>query len=132
MGSQQVNISGHVELIERKRGPQFYVKYRLADGRQRMKRLGPAWSGRGRPTDGYYTRRMAEQALQAILTDARRGQLPGAVTTVATFADAAAEWLRYVEHDRKRRPSTVRDYRNTITARLEPEFGDEPLEAIDI
>jgi len=52
--------------------------------------------------------------------------------TGATFADAAAEWLRYVEHDRKRRPSTVRDYRNTITARLEPEFGDEPLEAIDI
>ena len=35
-------------------------------------------------------------------------------TTGATFADAAAEWLRYVEHDRKRRPSTVRDYRNAI------------------
>src|SRR5215212_6348218 len=49
----------------------------------------------------------------------------------ATFEDAAAEWLRYVEQDRKRRPSTVRDYRNTITGRLNPEFGPESVEAID-
>ena len=31
---------------------------------------------------------------------ARRGTLPGMVRTGATFADAAAEFLRYVEHDR--------------------------------
>lgn len=79
-----------------------------------MKRLGPAWSGGARPPDGHFTRKTATQALQAILTDARRGQLPGAATTTATFADAAAEWLRYVEHDRKRRPSTVEDYRNVV------------------
>ena len=29
-------------------------------------------------------------------------------TTGAMFRDASAEWLRYVEHDRKRRPSTAR------------------------
>lgn len=126
------NISGHVELIQRKRGPQFYVKYRLSDGRQVMKRLGPAWSDRGRPPDGYFTQKMAEQALQAILTDARRGQLPGAVVTGATFADAAAEWLRYVEHDRKRRPSTIEDYRNVVRHDLLPEFGEAPLEQITI
>jgi len=27
------------------------------------------------------------------------GTLPGLVRTGATFADAAAEWLRYIEHD---------------------------------
>ena len=123
-------VSGHVELIQRKRGPQFYVKYRLADGRQVMKRLGPAWSGQGRPPDGYLTRRTAEHALQAILTDARRGELPGAVTTGATFADAAAEWLRYVEHDRKRRPSTLEDYRHVVRHNLLPEFGETPIEQI--
>ena len=35
------NISGHVGLIQRKRGAQFYVKYRLADGRQVVLRVGP-------------------------------------------------------------------------------------------
>ncbi|MBA3376650.1 MAG: site-specific integrase [Actinobacteria bacterium] len=123
-------ISGHVELTRRKRGSQFYAKYRLADGRQVMKLLGPSWSGRGRPTVGYFTRKAAEQALQAILTDARRGQLPGSLTTGATFTDAAAEWLRYVEHDRKRRASTIEDYRNVVRNNLLPEFDEAPLEEI--
>lgn len=131
-GRRKAEVSGHIELIQRKRGSQFYAKYRLADGRQVMKRLGPVWSGRGRPTDGHFTRKMAEQALQAILTDARRGQLPGSVTSGATFADAVAEWLRYVEHDRKRRPSTVEDYRNVARNDLLPEFGETPIEEITL
>lgn len=129
-GHEAGRISGHVELIRRKRGSQFYAKYRLADGRQVMKQLGPVWAGRGRPPDGYFTRKTAEQVLQAILTDARRGQLPGVVTTGASFADAAAEWLRYVEHDRKRRASTIEDYRNVVRNNLLPEFGETPLERI--
>jgi integrase len=123
-------VSGHVELIKRRRGAQFYVKYRLADGRQRTKRLGPAWSDRGRPPDGYFTRKTAEQELHAILTDARRGQLPDAVMTGTTFADAAAEWLRYVEQDRKRRSSTIQDYRNVVRNDLLPEVGETPIERI--
>jgi hypothetical protein len=95
-----------------------------------MRRLGPAWEGQGRPPDGFFTRRTAEHELQAILTDARRGQLPGAITTGASFADAAAEWLRYVEHDRKRRPSTIEDYRNVVRNNLLPEFGEAPLEQV--
>src|SRR4051794_38658465 len=47
-----------------------------------------------------------------------------------TFADAAAEWLRYVEHDRKRRPTTVRDYGIVVNGVLNPVFGDAPIEAI--
>lgn len=106
-------VTGHVKLVQRRRGAQFYLKYRLADGRQVQKLLGPAWAERGRPPAGYYTIKTAEQALQALLSDARRGTLPGSkARTGVTFADAAAEWLRYVEHDRKRRPSTVSDYRS--------------------
>jgi hypothetical protein len=123
-------ITGHVLLVPRKRGDQFYAHYRLADGRQVKKRLGPAHTGKGRPPTGHFTRKMAQEALDAILTDLRRGTVQVAPKTGATFADAAAEWLRYVEHDRKRRPSTIRDYRNTITGRLVPEFGDERIEAI--
>src|SRR6202035_2757066 len=99
-------ISGHVMLREGKRKPVYYLKYRLPDGRQIKRRLGFAWSERGRVPAGYFTRRMAEEQLQAILTDARRGTLAGMKTTGATFADASAEWLRYVEQDRDVKPST--------------------------
>jgi integrase len=39
--------------------------------------------------------------------------------------------MRYVEHDRKRRPSTVQDYRRELEQRLIPEFGaNTPLTEI--
>jgi hypothetical protein len=47
-----------------------------------------------------------------------------------SFAEAVDEWLRYIEHDRKRRPSTVRDYRIVAEKVLVPAFGDAPLEAM--
>lgn len=40
--------SGHVFRVERVRGPVWYAKYRLPDGRQVQKKLGPAW-GLGAP-----------------------------------------------------------------------------------
>jgi hypothetical protein len=46
------------------------------------------------------------------------------VRTGVTFADAAAEYLRYVEHDRGRKPSTLRGYRPMIEAHLLPAFGE--------
>ena len=69
-------VTGHVSLRERKRGPVYYLRYRLADGRQVQKLLGPAWTERSRPPAGYFTKRTAEEALQQVLADARRGMLP--------------------------------------------------------
>jgi integrase len=65
-----------------------------------------------------------------VLDEARRGTLPGMVRTGATFADAAAEWLRYVEHDRGRKPSTVAGYKSIVRFQLLPAFGELPIEAI--
>ncbi len=48
----------------------------------------------------------------------------------ATFADAAAEYLRYVHDDRGRKPSTLRGYRSAIEAHLLPAFGDMPVEDV--
>jgi integrase len=121
-------ISGHVYLRQGRRGSSWYYRARLP--REVRKRLGPAWTGKGRPPAGYFTLKTAEQALAAILADARRGTLAGAVATGATFADAAAEWLRYVEHDRRRRPSTLADYKGVVKHALEREFGELALEAI--
>jgi hypothetical protein len=60
----------------------------------------------------------------------RRGTLPGLVRTGATFADAAAEFLRFVEHDRAIKPSMLCDYRSIISTHLLPAFGDLRLEEI--
>ncbi len=120
--------TGHVFRLERVRGPAWYAKYRLPDGRQVQKKLGPAWTGRGRPPAGYFTKRTAEEWLRDTLDSARRGTLPGLVRTGATFADAAAEWLRYVEHDRDCKPSTLSDYRSVLNSHLLPAFGDMRLE----
>ena len=99
--------SGHVFRVDRKRGAQWYAKYRLPDGRQIQRKLGPAWTERGRPGAGYFTKRTAEAWLRDVLDEARRGTLPGLVKTDVTFAEAADEWLRYVEQDRGRKPSTI-------------------------
>jgi integrase len=121
--------SGHVFRVDRKRGPAWYAKYRLPDGRQVQRKIGPAWTERGRPAVGCFTKRQAEEWLQEVLRAARRGTLPGLVRTGATFADAAAEWLRYVEHDRAVKPSTLVDYRSTAK-RLVAEFGEMPVEEL--
>ncbi len=107
-----------------------YAKYRLPDGRQVKKKLGLAWTQRGRPPTGYFTKRLAEEWLRAALDQARRGTLPGMVRTGATFADVAAAYLRYIEHDRGRKPSTVRGYRSAIEAHLLPVFGEMPVEDV--
>jgi integrase len=122
--------TGHVFRVERARGPAWYAKYRLPDGRQVQKKLGPAWTGRGRPPAGYFTKRTAEDWLRGVMDEARRGTLPGMVRTGATFADAAAEWLRYVEHDRRRKPSTLVGYKSIVRFQLLPVFGELPIESI--
>jgi integrase len=122
--------SGHVYRVERQRGPVWYAKYRLPDGRQVQRKIGPAWSGRTRPPLGSFTKRQAEDWLRDTLEQARRGTLPGLVRTGATVADAAAEYLRYIEHDRERKPSTVRGYRWIIDAQILPTFGQMQLEDV--
>lgn len=117
--------------MRRKSGERWMAKWRDATG-QHQRVLGKVWRGRGRPTAGHLTKQGAQRELDGILAEARRGQLLLVDRPVAgaTFADAAAEWLRYVEHDRKRRPSTVRDYRIVVNKVLVPALGDAPLEEL--
>lgn len=123
-------ISGHVFRVDRKCGPQWYAKYRLPDGRQVQKRIGPAWTSRGRPAEGYYTRRTAAAWLRKVLEQARAGTLPGMVRTNATVADACAEWLRYSTEERQCSPGTLRGYRSGVQAHFLPTFGNMALEDV--
>lgn len=121
--------TGHVFRREGARGPVWYAKYRLPSGRQLQKRIGPAWTDRGRPPAGYFTKRTAEDWLRSLLDEARRGTLPGMVRTGATLRDAADEWLRYCEHERACKKSTLTEYRHAADVIVRG-LGDPPLEDV--
>jgi integrase len=122
--------TGHVFRRDGARGPVWYAKYRLPDGRQQQKRIGPAWTQRGRPSAGYFTKRTAEAWLREQLDRANRGELGGMVHTGATFDEAAERYLEWLREDKARKPSTLRDYRSILKYHLSPPFGRLPVEDI--
>jgi integrase len=132
IGSRPRPATGHVFLRKTKDGKRsaWYAKYRPPIGPQVKKRLGPAWTKKGRPAAGYLNEKMAEAELAEILREADRGTLAGMHKTGATFADAAAEYLRYIEVDRERDPATIRDYKGVVFGYLIPRFGEQPIESI--
>lgn len=124
-------VTGHVKLMKRKRGDSWYMRYRLPSGRQVQKRLGLAWAERSRPPAGYFTRKTAQDALDDLLAEVRRGEVPDpGDTSGKTLADAVAEWLRYVEVDKARKSSTVRGYRNVGDVLLAEFEKQTPIEDV--
>ena len=126
MSAKGPEASGFVRVIERKGGPVFYAQLRMPDGRRLQRRLGPVWSKRSRPPAGYLTRAQAEARLDAMLNGQDESvpvELP--VGFGVTFGRIGREHLAYVEHDRKRRRSTVMDYRRELERVLIPEFGED-------
>src|SRR3954453_21659155 len=121
-------VSGHVFRYEGKRRPTWRGEKWVAGGPPGQKTLGPAWTARGRPPAGYFTKRTAEAWLRRTLAEAAAGTLPGLVRTGATVADACAEDLRYIEHDRQRKPSTLRDYDSIFRNHVLPHLSEICLE----
>jgi hypothetical protein len=87
-------ISGYVYRFEGARGPVWRAKYRLPDGRQIHRPIGPAWTERGRPRAGWYTKRTAETWLRGVLDQARAGTLPGTVQTGVMSCSVAMDSFR--------------------------------------
>src|SRR4051794_30492805 len=138
--------TGHLQVVERGDGRRYYALWRDADGRHK-RLLGRAWvkpygtTSRGatrwraadgpKPDDGWLTPAEADERLSELLARAPRTETPQPGRGV-TFGQACAEWLRYVEFDRQRSVSTLRDYRNSVRRYLLPELGEEtPLAQID-
>jgi len=106
--------------------PFFDAKWRRG-GRQVKRRIGPAWLDpgpdggwvprRGRVPDGWFdhkraTVRMAElvdehEGAEAAVERGERDRREHG----ATVRELAAEWLHYVEHEKRAKPGTLVDYR---------------------
>jgi len=127
--------TGHLKLVERRNGPVWYVRTRVPGRKPEdtLRRLAPAHLTGGKPPAGHLTRRQAQDALGDLLAAERRNVGQGAYEHQldgATFADAAAGFLRHVEHVKGREFSTVKDYRHSIRRYLGPRWGDRPVTAI--
>lgn len=126
------NVTGHLKVYQRKRGPQYYLRWRDAEGRPHKKRLGPAWTKNGRPPKGHYTKSEAEAALRKKLVEVEE-QEPARGERV-TFKTATEEFLRYLRKVRQVDQNTIRDYESVINGEdyLLDYFGREtPVEEID-
>jgi integrase len=128
--SHEHAASGHVFRRDGRRGAVWYAKYRLPDGRQVQQRIGPAFTGRGRPANGTFTERTARAALDRLLDAAEEGTLPAQRRHLPSFAEAAAEWLRYVAEDHAVKPSTLRAYRSSVNGHFNPAFGQRRVDTI--
>lgn len=136
---------GHLTVVDWGGGKRWIAKHtNTPDGKPTRKTIGPAWvkpngktargaikwrAADGSKPEGYLTPAEAEQALDDVLRTKVARVERG--TTVVTFGQACDERLRYLEHDKRRKPSTIDDYRNVINHDLIPYFGaDKPVAAI--
>jgi integrase len=135
--------------------PFFEAKWRY-EGRQRMRRVGPAWliegdgqgwtPRKGRVPDTHFDEKRATVAMAALIErdaaelaeaadeDRRRKNRP------VTFREVAAAWLEWLAEVKGAKPSTLRDYRSILAepgtphvrgegkceGRILAAFGDQP------
>lgn len=123
--SNRPAVSGHIYIAERKRGPQWYAKWRDIDG-QHQRRLGDVWTGPGRTPTGALRKREAQNALDTILVSARKQWEQGPRSRVL-FAAVAKEWLRYGQTERGWKPSTRKDYFSVVHRHLIPAWGEREV-----
>ena len=123
-------LSGNVYLRKLARRDMWYARVRVG-AKETRRRIGPAWKKRAACPLGYFTKQSAERWLRDYLREVERGERVEQQATGATWEDACREWLRWTEHDRRRKRSTVHDYQLTIEANLIGDLGaDRKLETI--
>src|SRR3954452_24659786 len=113
--SGSVRLSATVKGKPRKGGPVWEARYRLPDGKDSTKVIGPAWEKRGRPQEGYFTRGTAEAWLRQFLTDAEAKLAmsgPSVPFRVVALEYLAGLELRIAAGDF--RESTFSTYRNIV------------------
>ena len=118
---RRVEATGTVRVAWRAKGPVWVMKYRLPDGTESMKVIGPAWvkrdpddarawlARRGRPPEGVLSETAATAALRTFLDEQTERTPPERVT----FARCAEAFLERCE-EKNRSPTTLRTYRQVV------------------
>lgn len=128
--------TAHLLVVHRDSGPIYYAKWRLKDGTQVKRRVGPAWLDRSRA--GTWVRRRGRIAAGFLsekdaivemdrLIDEHAATIGRAHHPSRTFGDVAEDWLRHGERKRGLKRSTLRDYRQVLDSYLLPAFGELAL-----
>jgi integrase len=115
------NVTCSVQRIERKRGTALFLRFRRVDGSQGKEKIGMLWKERGNPPRGYLTTKQAETAARRKVVELEDEQ-PATTDGGATFAQACAEYLRYVREVRQIDSKTATDYEGVINGYLLEEF----------
>jgi integrase len=99
----------------RRRGRSWVVYFR-ANGRQ-------VW--RSFADDDYGGEKWSREAAELWLAQSNAKRIQGGFRAPvnASLGDALDEWLRYVEQERRVKPSTRREYGSAVEAHLRPAFG---------
>jgi integrase len=145
--------TGSLVIRTRGQGPYFDAKWRY-NGKQVMRRIGPAWlvpdqdggwkKKRGRPEDGFYTAKTATVRMAELIREHSEEVGISRLKKNATFAEAAEDWLDHLVHTARLKPSTLTDYRlmlarpgeqrkdgnGTKKARIMRRFGKRKLRSI--
>lgn len=124
MPRQTRYLSGNAFLS--KDGRHWWLRFRLPDGTDSKKKLGPAHKGRGRPPAGHYTELTAQGELNALLK-----KWEGfTVGSDPLFKYAADEYLEWCEGPRDLRGTTTKEYRRILDKNLRPVLADLKLSKI--
>lgn len=141
-------------------GAPFYEAKWRHQGRQRLRRIGPAWlvadgaggwkPRRGRVPDGHFDEKRATVQMAALIgqdaADCERleAQERAARERPVSFREVAASWMAWLREVKGAKPSTLRDYESMLAepgtphrrgkgcceGRLLKAFGDRPARDI--
>jgi integrase len=95
-------------------GPVLEVYFRH-HAKQVHRRIGPAWTKRGRPPEGYFDKAAAYDRARAIIAEhmaAAAAAQPR--SSRPTFREVARAYLRWLENVRGAKPETLRNHRSTL------------------
>lgn len=114
-------LSGSVTLATKRRNePVWELRYRIPSGKQSSHVLGKAWQGAGRPRDGYLTLAQAQVLGQRFLDD-HSGSVPD---DRRSFGRACEDFLRYIEVEKRRRGTTLHEYKRIANKLAGLKSGD--------
>jgi hypothetical protein len=81
-------------------------------GKQVHRRIGPAWTKRGRPPEGYFDKAAAYDRARAIIAEHVAAVEPR--SSGPTFRNVARAYLQWLENVRGAKPETLRNHRSTL------------------